>query len=163
MNPLSKEEFEEKYHLYAQELMNISYGYTRNKEDSLDIIQNVFYKFFTCNKEFSCLADEKYWLIHVTINECKDLLRKKARFETLDEKTIDTFSLKNYTIEKSKELYTLAEKVERLSEKYRVVIILYYYDSLPIKEISKVLKISETAVKKRLERARIILKKEMEE
>ena len=41
--------------------------------------------------------------------------------------------------------------------------ILYYYDSLPINEIMKILNLSESAVKKRLERARNMLRKEMEE
>lgn len=53
--------------------------------------------------------------------------------------------------------------VENLPEKYRVVTILYYYDSLPVKEIMQILKLSESAVKKRLERARNMLKKKMEE
>ncbi len=163
MHKLSKEEFEEKYILYSQELMNISYGYTRNKDDSLDVIQNVFYKFFNCNKSFSTPNDEKYWLIRVTINESKDLLRKKARITSLDEEVVDTISFKNETNHESIKLYKLAEKVELLPEKYRVVTILYYYDLQPVNEIKKILNLSESAVKKRLERARNILRKEMEE
>lgn len=160
---LTEEEFEKKYNLYSQELMNISYGYTRNRDDSLDIIQNVFYKFFNSHKSFPSQLDEKYWLIRITINECKDLLRKKSRITILDEDTINSISFKNDTDEENLRLYKLSEKVEKLPEKYRVVIILYYYDSLPVKEIEKILKISESAVKKRLERARTMLKKEMEE
>jgi len=163
MHKISKEEFEEKYKLYSQELMNISFGYTRNKDDSLDVIQNVFYKFFNYNKTFPTLNDEKYWLIRVTINESKDLLRKKTRITILDENEIDTISFKNNTDQERLKLYKLTEKVEQLPEKYRVVTILYYYDSLPINEIMKILNLSESAVKKRLERARNMLRKEMEE
>ncbi len=163
MDKLSKEEFEEKYKLYSQELMNISYGYTRNKEDSLDVIQNVFYKFFKSNKSFLTPNDEKNWLIRVTINESKDLLRKKARITFLDEEAIDTISFNNETEQENLKLYKLAEKIEQLPEKYRVVTILYYYDSLPVNEIMNILNLSESAVKKRLERARNMLRKEMEE
>lgn len=162
MHKISKEKFEEKYKLYSQELMNISFGYTRNKDDSLDVIQNVFFKFFNCNKIFPTLNDEKYWLIRTTINESKDLLRKKTRITFLDENEIDTISFNNIDQERLK-LYKLTEKVEQLPEKYRVVTILYYYDSLPINEIMKILNLSESAVKKRLERARNMLRKEMEE
>ena len=49
------------------------------------------------------------------------------------------------------------------NNKYKIVIILFYYDSLQIKEISKILNLSINTVKKRLERARSILKKKMEE
>ena len=163
MHKISKEKFEEKYKLYSQELMNISFGYTRNKDDSLDVIQNVFYKFFNYNKTFPTLNDEKYWLIRVTINESKDLLRKKTRITILDENEIDTISFKNNTDQERLKLYKLTEKVEQLPEKYRVVTILYYYDSLSVNEIMKILNLSESAVKKRLERARTMLRKEMEE
>lgn len=163
MHKISKEEFEEKYKLYSQELMNISFGYTRNKDDSLDVIQNVFYKFFNYNKTFPTLNDEKYWLIRVTINESKDLLRKKTRITILDENEIDTISFKNNTDQERLKLYKLTEKVEQLPEKYKVVTILYYYDSLSVNEIMKILNLSESAVKKRLERARTMLRKEMEE
>lgn len=143
--------------------MNISFGYTRNKDDSLDVIQNVFYKFFNYNKTFPTPNDEKYWLIRVTINESKDLLRKKARITILDENEIDTIYFNNNTDQERLKLYKLTEKVEQLPEKYRVVTILYYYDSLPINEVMKILNLSESAVKKRLERARNMLRKEMEE
>lgn len=160
---ISKEEFEEKYNLYSQELMNISYGYTRNRDDSLDVIQNVFYKFFNRGKSFSNLQEEKYWLIRITINECKDLLRKKSRVVILDEDTINSISFSKTTDEDDLKFLKLTEKVEQLPEKYKVVIILFYYDSLPIKEIVKILNVSESAVKKRLERARNMLKIEMED
>lgn len=163
MYKLSEKEFEEKYKLYSQELMNISYGYTGNKEDSLDVVQNVFFKLFNCNKSFLNLDDEKYWLIRVTINESKDLLRKRTRITLLDEEIIDTISFNNDIDSENFKLYKLTEKVKQLPEKYRVVTILYYYDLLSVNEIMKILKLSESAVKKRLERARNMLRKEMEE
>lgn len=90
-------------------------------------------------------------------------VKKKSRITILDEDTINSISFKKESDEENLRLYKLSEKVEKLPEKYRVVIILYYYDSLPVKEIEKILKLSESAVKKRLERARTMLKKEMEE
>ena len=58
---LSRERFEKIYKLYSQELINISYGYTKNFDDSFDIVQNAFYKLFTSNKKFKTNNDEKYW------------------------------------------------------------------------------------------------------
>ena len=48
--------------------------------------------------------------------------------------------------------------VSVLPEKYKTVIILHYYNLMKVKDIAITLKISETAVKKRLERARKLLK-----
>lgn len=157
--PISNEEFKIKYSMYAQELMNISYGYTKNLDESQDIIQNAFIKLINKSKVFKSLNHEKYWLIRVTINECRDLLRKKAKYKNIDDNSID--SLINY--EDDKKLHIIAELVKKLPDKYKSVIILFYYDNQSIDTISKAIGISKSAVKKRLERARNILKREMEE
>lgn len=157
---LSIERFEEIYKLYSQELLNISYGYTKNKDDSFDIIQNVFYKLLKSEKDFKEKNNEKYWLIRVTINESKDFLRKKKKIAIVDSTTIDL--LETETKENNEKIELLLTAIKKLPDKYKSVIILYYYDLLPIKEISIVLKVSESAVKKRLERARNMLKEEME-
>ena len=157
---LSEQEFNKKYELYSQELMNISYGYTKSRDDSLDIIQNVFTKLVNKPKQFNNLNEEKYWLIRITINECKDFLRKKSKRPIINVDLVNSFS--NYDSETEK-LHYIADVVKTLPEKYRVVIILFYWDSLSIKEIAKVLKVSEDTIKKRLERARKLIKIEMEE
>lgn len=157
---LSEQEFNKKYELYSQELMNISYGYTKNRDDSLDIIQNVFTKLVNNPKQFNDLNEEKYWLIRVTINECKDFLRKKSRRPIVNADLVNSFAK---TDSEDEQLHYVADVVKTLPEKYRVVLILFYWDSLSIKEIASVLKVSEDAVKKRLERARNLIKQEMEE
>lgn len=156
---ITEEQFEKKYNLYAQELMNISYGYTRNKDDALDVMQNVFFKFFNCEKKFLTENDEKYWLIRVTINECKDLLRRRNKIRYFNDKEIESLRDENKQIN---EVDALTLYINKLPEKYRQVMILFYYDGLPIKEIAKILNISENAVKKRLERGRIMIKQKME-
>lgn len=157
---LSEQEFNKKYELYSQELMNISYGYTKSKDDSLDIIQNVFTKLVNNPKQFNNLNEEKYWLIRVTINECKDFLRRKSRRPIVNADLVNSFAK---TDSEDEQLHYVAAVVKTLPEKYRVVLILFYWDSLSIKEIASVLKVSEDAVKKRLERARNLIKQEMEE
>lgn len=51
--------------------------------------------------------------------------------------------------------------VDKLPQKYKSIIILYYYDLMKIKDISKAINISEAAVRKRLERARNLIKEMM--
>lgn len=57
----------------------------------------------------------------------------------------------------------LIDLVMTLPEKYKKVIILYYYDELSAKEIAKILRITEAAVMKRMERGRKILRNLVEE
>jgi len=155
MRILSEQEFNIKYELYSQELMNIAYGYTKNRDDSFDIMQTVFTKIINKPKQFVNLNEEKYWLIRITINECKDFLRKKAKYPVINDDLVNSFPS---PLNNTNELEKIAETVKNLPEKYRSVIILFYYDELSIKEISKSLKITENAVKKRLERARKLIK-----
>ena len=156
---LSEAEFETKYKLYAQELMNVCYGYTKDKCASEDIIQNVFIKYLNSKKMFSNLNEEKYWLIRVTINECKNYLKSRKRTIYNDE-VIEYISPK---YDKDDEIYIVSRIVKELPEKYRSVIVLHYYNSLSINEISETLKISSDNVKKRLERARKMVKAKLEE
>ncbi len=163
MYTLSKEEFDIKYNKYSQELMNISYGYTKNRDDSFDVIQNVFYKLFNSNKSFKTDNDEKYWLIRVTINESISILRRRKKEILVDENIMDVVSEEIADKDKGLKLEKLSLLVKKLQKNYKSVIILFYYDSLSIKEIKDILNISESAVKKRLERARDVLRKGMGE
>ena len=156
---LTELQFKIKYDLYSQELMNIAYGYLKNKDDSLDIIQNVFIKFINHYKKFNDLNHEKYWLIRVTINECRDFLRKKAKQAIVNSDLVNSFLQID---DHDSKLHYVTILVRRLPEKYRVVVILFYWNSLSIKDIANIIKVKENTVKKRLERARKLIKEEME-
>jgi RNA polymerase sigma-70 factor (ECF subfamily) len=67
---------------------------------------------------------------------------------------IDEFTDIGETQENLDDRITLWETVNRLDDEYRMVIILFYYEGMKIKDIAKTLEISEANVKKRLQRAR---------
>ena len=66
---ISQEQFDFVYKEYAKELLQIAYGYTKNKEDSIDITQNAYIAVLESNKRFESNEHIKYFLIRVTINE----------------------------------------------------------------------------------------------
>ena len=66
---ISEKQFDYAYKEYAKELLYIAYGYTRNKEDSIDIMQNAYVALLESNKKFESNEHIKYFLIRVTINE----------------------------------------------------------------------------------------------
>ena len=51
----------------------------------------------------------------------------------------------------------------KLPEKYREVVHLYYYEDLPVKEIARILRITEGSVKMRLSRGRGFLRNVLKE
>ena len=147
--------FFEIYEKYKNDIYRLAISYTKNKNDSEDIVQNTFLKYY---KNIDKIENDKIknWLIKVAINECKNLFfkswYKKVRFFKEDEEQ----SIPSYKNKKIEEIFNLPKK-------YRIVIHLYYYENYNVKEISEKLKISESNVKQRLHRARIILREEMEE
>ena len=72
---ISEKQFDYAYQEYAKELLYIAYGYTRNKEDSIDIMQNAYVALLESNKKFESNEHIKYFLIRVTINESKNFLK----------------------------------------------------------------------------------------
>ena len=156
---ISEKQFDYVYNEYAKELYNIAYGYTRNRDDSIDIMQNAYVALLESNKTFESNEHIKYFLIRVTINESLDLLKSSHKKNVIRN---NDFVVNSPEIKKEELPYDLSEIVNTLPEKYKTIIVLHYYDDMKIKDISNVLKISEPAVKKRLERARRFIKETIE-
>lgn len=157
---MTEEQFEQKYNRYSQDLFNVAYGYTRCVQDAEDIVQNVFIKLLQYEKTFNTTNDEKYWLIRVTINESINFVKSSYKKKIILNEEIVRLTSDQNKENNDKEI--LKYFVDMLPEKYKVVVILYYYENMKTVEISNLLKISEVAIRKRLERAREILKKKME-
>lgn len=156
---ISQEQFDFVYKEYAKELLQIAYGYTKNKEDSIDIMQNAYIAVLESNKRFESNEHIKYFLIRVTINESINFVKSYSKKKVLCNNDI----IMNIPETKKDELpYDISEIVNILPEKYKTIIVLYYYDGMKIKDISKVLKMKESAVKKRLERAINLVKEIIE-
>ena len=158
MRSISDKEFEEIYYKHKQTLYNISYSYLKNVSDSDDIVQDVFMKYLNTNNDFKSDDDLKYWLIRVCINACinevKSTYKKKVMLDN------DISSNNDLNKNEDKEIFSY---VYDLPLQYKDVIVLYYYESYSVDEISKILKISQANVKKRLERGRNILKTKISE
>ncbi|MBQ4571314.1 MAG: RNA polymerase sigma factor [Bacilli bacterium] len=156
---ISEEKFNYIYDKFLQELFNVAYGYTKNVDDSNDIVHNSFVKLLKANISLETDNDIKYYLIRIVINESIDFLKSSYKKSTIRDNELimntsdsiddDSFENINYA-------------VSILPEKYKTVIILHYYNLMKIDEIAEVLNISDSAVKKRLERARKKLKESLE-
>ncbi len=136
---------EEKIRKYSNMVYRVAYTILKNEDDCQDIYQETFFKFYENIKKLKSEEHEKAWLIRVTINNCNMLLRKRKYVEELDE------NIERTEEEKDNEILKF---VNKLSEKYRLVIFLFYFEGYKISEISKILRESEGTIKSRLSRAR---------
>lgn len=144
---------------YADTILRLSYSYLKNVHDAEDVCQNIFIKLYNLNKEFKDKGHEKAYILHITANACKDILKSSWK-----NKIIDLESVKEI---ESKEIFSFVEdgvfqEVNKLDEKYRVVIYLHYYEGYKVKEIAKILRIPSPTVKTRLTRGRFKLKNILE-
>ena len=144
-------DFTNKYNMYKDMIYSISFTYLHNRSDAEDVCQDVFVKYLNSRLDFQSLDNEKYWLIRVTINTAKSYLKKAWRGRVL-------LSDEIVSLVATEEDRSMFELIYGLPEKYKEVIVLYYYENLKIDEISKVLHISKDNVKKRLQRARDMIK-----
>lgn len=154
-----EEKFIEIFNLYKNDIYRLSFSYTKNISDADDIVQNVFVKLFRHQELFDKnFLEIKKWLVRVTINECKTLLLSSWKKKIIPKN--EEYEKLSFTVIHSNSI--LSEVLE-LPKKYRVVIYLYYYEGYKIREISELLKISETNVQTRLSRAREKLKNVLKE
>ncbi len=135
---------------YSGMVYRIAYSYMKSSADSEDIMQEVFLKLYTARKEFSSSEHVKAWLIRVTVNIAKNELKahRRKNTELIDEALPSSIS----------DNTELHEALQELGEEHRIVVYLYYYEGYSVREIAKLLGISEDNVKTRLKRARAKLK-----
>ena len=131
---------------YSEMIYRIAYTVLKSKSDAEDTLQEVLIKYVTTNKKFKDEEYKKRWLIRVTLNMSYNLKKSAWKRHTVPLEDEIKFEHKYQD-----EIFDI---IERLDKKYKDVVCLYYYEDVPIKEISKILKISEDNVRKRLSRAR---------
>lgn len=155
MSCLNASELEALVNKYASMLFKIAYSYTKNNYDSDDIVQETFIKFYQAHKTLKDEEHIKNWLIRVTINHSLNVIKHKKKEILVDNDSLNGVADENNETQEKDFIY---ECVSLLKDKYKTIIILYYYDDYSIKEIGEILNISESNVKIRLSRARDKLK-----
>lgn len=140
-------------HQYASMVQRICFIHLKNEADTDDIFQTVFLKYAMSTVEFQSDAHEKAWLIRVTINACKDLLKSFFRKHTVPfDEYIEQAGVTDL------HHYELLEAVISLPEKYRRVVYLHYYEGYTAPEISEILGINVNTVYTHLARGKDILR-----
>ncbi len=138
---------------YSGSMLRAAYSVLKSTEDAEDAVQDAFLKLIQRKPQFKSSEHEKAWLLRVTINISKNMLKSASRNNLPVTEEIP------FSDEKS-ELITV---VMSLPERYRTVIYLYYYEGYSIKETAAILKLPAATVGTRLSRARNLLKGEISE
>lgn len=140
------------FQAYKDDVYRLAMSYTRSAQEAEDICQIVFLKLM----EHSVMpGKERAWLMQVTANQCRSLLRSSWW-----RKTAPLEEFRSSDQEKHGEVYAA---LMTLPPKYRVVLYLHYYERSSTAEIAKLLHISQSTVTTRLSRGRQLMKEMLKE
>lgn len=141
------------FHRYRDDVYRLAVNYTHSPQEAEDVCQTVFLKALEQGELMP--GKEKAWLMQVTANQCRSLLRSRWWRTTvpLDETLPDAGPRIDETI----------HALGKLKPEYRVVLYLHYYEEYTAAEIAGLLKIPASTVTTRLDRGRKKLRKLLEE
>lgn len=150
---------------YGNDVIRIAYSYLKQKQLAEDVAQDVFIKCYEKMDSFRNESSYKTWLIRITVNRCKDVLKSwsyKNLYITDFFKSKQTKANLDHTYGVSEDKEDISMQVMELPVKQREVIILFYYEEFSVEEIANLLKTNPSTVKTRLHRGRLKLRESFE-
>ena len=140
---------------YQDMVYRLSLSQLGNVQDAEDAVQEVFLRLY--RQERPPVGDSlRYWLIRVTVNYCRDILRSSLRKRRISlTELAEPHAGPVFDRIEQRELF---DAVIALPEKYRTVLHLYYYEGLTAEEIGKLQNRSSGTIRMQLSRARTMLK-----
>lgn len=149
----SEQEINRAVDRYADTVRRICMLHLKNHADTEDIFQTVFLKYALSTVEFESEAHEKAWLIRVSVNACRDLLKS-----IFHRRTVPLDDLWNEPEALAPEHREVLEAVLALPQKYRSAVYLHYYEGYTAPEIGRILDKNVNTVYTLLTRARTMLR-----
>lgn len=136
---------------YGDKLYRMCFLYLGERQMAEDAVQDTFLKAFQHYETFRGEASEQTWLTRIAINVCKNY-RRVSWFRHVD------YTVELEKVDASYEDHigddTVLCEIMKLPDKYKEVILLYYYQQMNIRETADSLGISEGTVATRLRRGR---------
>ncbi len=150
--------------LYGARLYALCLKLCGNSWDAKDLYQDGWLRIYRAFHTYIAERDFFSWAAKIMVNVYRDRLRKEklARFITFSgdgekERFLDSLPAKG-----EEDYSDVHEAVSSLDEKYRLVIVLYYFLSKSVDQTARILHLSQGTVKSRLSRAREMLKRRLE-
>ncbi len=159
---------------YETKVHNLAMRLTRNAEDAEEVLQDVFVTVYRKIEGFEGKAKFSSWLYRITVNAAFMKLRKRKQDQSislddmlphLQNKAItqkNAFGACSDSLALNNEIKDALEAaIKKLPDDYRAVFILRDIDGLSNKEVGEILGLSIPAVKSRLHRSRLMLRKRL--
>lgn len=143
---------------YSDTIYRVALNITKSSDDSFDICQEVYLRLLKNKHKIKNKEHLKAWLLRTTVN-CS----KSFKTQAYKKYTVALDNYREISVDFTYNEMSVIESVMALPKKYSLVIYLFYYEDMTIKEIGKILHISESGVKSRLSRGKEKLKSILKE
>ncbi|CAI6232783.1 RNA polymerase sigma factor SigW [Bacillus subtilis] len=159
--------------IYKDKIYQLCYRMLGNVHEAEDIAQEAFIRAYVNIDSFDINRKFSTWLYRIATNLTIDRIRKKKPDYYLDAEVAGTEGLTMYsqiaadgvlpedTVVSLELSNTIQQKILKLPDKYRTVIVLKYIDELSLIEIGEILNIPVGTVKTRIHRGREALRKQL--
>lgn len=153
------------FNKYAPRMKGIALRYVSNSLWADDIVQDSFIKIFNKIKSFDSKGSFEGWITRITINTALDFIKKSKKIKEIEKEgsnhlITDESDLEPYSKPTIDEMLLA---IEKLPMGYKLVFNMYIIDGFPHKEIAHILKISEGTSKSQLSKAKVLLRKYLNE
>jgi RNA polymerase sigma-70 factor, ECF subfamily len=143
---------------YEMFILKFIYNMLRDREASEDITQEVFITVY--NKLYMYNSNYKFsnWVLQIAKNKCIDYMRKYKRVYEANVEDVKELATKEMSPEESAEFKETKSQVlgfiSELSEIDRQIVLLKYTQDVTFAEMSQLLEMNESAIKRRYYKAR---------
>jgi RNA polymerase sigma-70 factor, ECF subfamily len=162
---------------YERGAFILAYSLLRNREDAEEAVQQAMLNIFSRLSQLDDVERFKQWAMRVVENEAKMIRRRRRQhlYEPIDDSTADAAEEKPFrprqfadwrdlpsdVVEQKEVREAIWTALAELSDIYREVFVLRDVQHLDVAETAQVLGISESAVKTRLHRARLMMRESL--
>ena len=136
-------------------LLSVSYGVLRSWDLAADAVQSALLKGWRSRHSVKDAQSFKAWLVKIAINESKNLVRRGFSV-ALPETLADTPQDREMQLDVRRAVYGLPEK-------YRLPVLLFYFEDMSVADIAKALDLKEGTVLSHLHRGRAKLREELKD
>jgi RNA polymerase sigma factor (sigma-70 family) len=150
---------------YEQKLLRYGKRFLSNPQDIEDIVQDVFTSAYQNIQSFDVTQSFSPWIYRISHNKFIDRIKKHSRTPvfSLDFDTLFAHPIHDEGAETERERREMRDMIDRalekISVKYREILVLHYFEELSYKEIGEVLRVPTGTVGIRLKRAKEALRK----
>lgn len=149
------EAFEKLVINYKTHLYKVAYSYVKNKDTSLEIIQETTYKAWMNINNLNDYKLFKAWITKIVVNTSLTYVKKQKKLlfieDFIDSKNPLIYKAKDIQIEEKLDLY---KAIDLLKPRYKTIILLKYFEDLKMEEIAYILDTSINTVKTQHRRAK---------